>query len=257
MADGPEWSASTDEFRLPGPSTLSMAHFVLIPGAGGASFYWHYVVGELETAGHDVVAPDLPADDDTAGLPEYVDAVVDAVGSHSDGVIVVAQSMGGFVAPLLCDRIPVRLIVLVNAMVPTAGESPGEWWANTDSGEARRLAAERDGRSIDGEFDPVAEFLHDVPEDVLVDVLARGEPRQSDTPFEKPWPRDAWPDVPTRAIVSRGDRFFPVEFQRRVLRERLGITPEEMDGGHCVAWSRPTELASRLAALATFATPEH
>jgi hypothetical protein len=32
---------------------------------------------------------------------------------------------------------------------------------------------------------------------------------------------------------------------RRVL-ERLGITPDEMNGGHCVALSRPKELAGRL-----------
>lgn len=234
-----------------------MAHYVLIPGAGGASFYWHYVIPELEAAGHDVVAPDLPAGDDSAGLLEYANAVVDAIGSRAGRFIVVAQSMGGFVAPLLCARIPVRLIILVNAMVPAAGESPGEWWANTGSGEARRVAAERDGRSIDGEFDPVAEFLHDVPEYVLVEVLAHGDPRQSDTPFEQPWPLEGWPDVPTKAIICRGDRFFPVEFQRRVLRDRLGITADEMDGGHCVAWSRPTELASRLAALATFANPDN
>jgi len=231
-----------------------MAAYALIPGAGGDSFYWHYVVPQLEDSGHDVVAPDLPAGDDSAGLLEYASAVVDAIGSHGGGFIVVAQSMGGFVAPLLCARIPVLLIILVNAMVPAPGESPGEWWANTGSAEARRVAAERDGRSIDGEFDVVAEFLHDVPEEVIVNVLARGEPRQSDTPFKDPWPLEGWPNVPTKAIVCRDDRLFPVEFQRRVLRDRLGITPEEMDGGHCVAWSRPAELALRLAALATFAT---
>ena len=232
-----------------------MANFVLIPGAGGASFYWHYVVPELAAAGHDVVAPDLPAGDDSAGLQEYAGAVVDAIGSRTGDFIVVAQSMGGFVAPLLCTSIPVRLIILVNAMVPAPGESPGEWWANTGSGEARRAAAERDGRSIDGEFDVAVEFFHDVPEDVTAEVFARGEPRQSDTPFENPWPLQGWPDVPTKAIICRGDRLFPIEFQRRVLRDRLGITADEMDGGHCVAWSRPTELASRLTAMAEFASP--
>jgi pimeloyl-ACP methyl ester carboxylesterase len=230
---------------------MLMASYVLIPGAGGDSFYWHYVVPELEAAGHRVVTPDLPAGDDSAGLLEYADAVVDAVGSRAGAFIVVAQSMGGFVAPLLCARIPVRLIVLLNAMVPAPGESPGVWWANTGSTEARREAAERDARSIEGEFDVVTEFLHDVAPDVIAEILSRGEPRQSDTPFENPWPLDGWPDVPTKAIICRQDRFFPVDFQRRVLRERLGITADEMDGGHCVAWSRPTELASRLAALAS------
>ena len=234
-----------------------MATYVLIPGAGGDSFYWHYVVPELEAAGHDVVAPDLPAGDDAAGLNEYADAVVAAVGSRTRDLVVVGQSMGGFVAPMLCDRVPVRQIILVNAMVPAPGESPGEWWENTGSGEARRAAAERDGRSVDGDFDVTVEFFHDVPDDVRAEVMSRGEPRQSDTPFAKPWPLEAWPDVPTHAISSRNDRFFPIEFQRRVLRDRLGITPEEMDGGHCVAWSRPAELASRLMAATADVAPEH
>jgi pimeloyl-ACP methyl ester carboxylesterase len=38
--------------------------YVLIPGAGGAAWYWHLVERELRQRGHDVVAVDLPADDD-------------------------------------------------------------------------------------------------------------------------------------------------------------------------------------------------
>jgi pimeloyl-ACP methyl ester carboxylesterase len=49
-------------------------------------------------------------------------------------------------------------------------------------------------------------------------------------------------------LQGRDDRFFPVEFQRRVVRERLGITPDEMPGGHLLALSQPEELARRLEA---------
>jgi len=35
---------------------------------------------------------------------------------------------------------------------------------------------------------------------------------------------------------------------RRVVKERLGITPDEMDGGHLPALSRPKELVDRLEA---------
>ena len=92
------------------------------------------------------MAVDLPCDDDTAGFAEYTDAVVDAIGDRAD-LVLVAQSMGGFTAPLVCDRVPVDLMVLVAAMVPRPGESPGEWWANTGWAQARREQAERDGRS--------------------------------------------------------------------------------------------------------------
>jgi pimeloyl-ACP methyl ester carboxylesterase len=218
--------------------------FVLIHGASSDSWYWHLVVPELEAGGDDVVAPDLPSDDDAAAFPEYTDAVVDAIGNRTD-LVVVAQSMGGFTAPLVCERVPVRGMVLVAGMVPTPGEPAGEWWTNTGWEQARREQAARDGRSLDG-FDVIADFFHDVPADVVAEAMARGERPQSGTPFERPYPLAAWPDVPTRFLLCRGDRFFPSDFQRRVVRERLGITPDEMDGGHLPALSRPKELAGRL-----------
>src|SRR5438874_6360029 len=92
----------------------------------------------------------------------------------------------------------------------------------------------------------MAEFFHDVPPEVAAEVMARGQRAQSDTPFAKPWPLEAWPDVPTRFLLCRDDRFFPASFQRRVVRDRLAITPDEMDGGHLPAFSRPRELADRL-----------
>jgi pimeloyl-ACP methyl ester carboxylesterase len=227
-----------------------MATYVLIHGAGSDSWYWHRVVAGVRARGHDVVAPDLPCDDDSAGFAEYADVVVDAVGDRTD-LVVVAQSLGGFTAPLLCERLPVRLVILVAAMVPLPGESPGDWWANTGWEEAYRAQAERDGRSLDGELDPVAVFLHELPADVLAEALARGERDQSGAPFERPYPFRAWPDVPTKFLLCRDDRFFPAEFLRRVVPERLGITPDEMDGGHLPALSRPDELVERLEAYRT------
>jgi pimeloyl-ACP methyl ester carboxylesterase len=73
---------------------------------------------------------------------------------------------------------------------------------------------------------------------------------QSDTPFAHVGLRGAWPSVPTRVLSGADDRFFPVEFQRRVAQERLGIMPDVMPGGHLVALSQPAELATRLAAYA-------
>ena len=68
-----------------------MAVYVLLHGAGSDSWYWHLVAPELRARGHDVVAPDLPCDDDSAGFAEYADAVVDAIGDRRD-LVLVAQS---------------------------------------------------------------------------------------------------------------------------------------------------------------------
>src|SRR5207237_10264198 len=108
----------------------AMATYILIHGAGSDGWYWHLVAPLLEARGHDVVAPDLPCDDDSAGLAEYVDVVVDAIGGRTD-LVLVAQSLAGFTAPLVCDRLPVDLMILVAAMVPSPGESPGDCVAKT------------------------------------------------------------------------------------------------------------------------------
>ncbi|HKF75091.1 MAG TPA: alpha/beta hydrolase [Candidatus Dormibacteraeota bacterium] len=222
--------------------------YVLIPGAGGSAWYWHRVEAELRRRGQQVVAVDLPADDDAAGLREYADAVVDAVGDRPD-VVLVAQSMAGFTAPLVCERLPVSLLVLLNAMIPSPGETPGDWWDDTGQGQARREKDEREGRPAEADFDPVTYFLHDLPPEVVEEAGAHAR-RQSETPFGQPWPLAAWPDVPTRVLVGSDDRFFPADFQRRVARERLGITPDEMPGGHLVALQHPAELTDRLEAYA-------
>jgi pimeloyl-ACP methyl ester carboxylesterase len=104
--------------------------FVLIPGAGGSAWYWSRVVPLLERAGHEAIAVDLPGDDGTAGLPEYTDLVIAAIGDRDD-VVLVAQSLGAFTAAMVCAAAPVTSLVFVNPMIPMPGETPGEWWANT------------------------------------------------------------------------------------------------------------------------------
>ncbi|XRQ16133.1 alpha/beta fold hydrolase [Actinomadura welshii] len=222
-----------------------MVTYVLIPGAGGQAWYWHRVVPELRARGHEVLAVDLPAGDDSAGLRAYTDTVLEAIGDRT-GVVLVAQSMGGLTAPLVCDRRPVDLLVMLNAMVPAPGETGGAWWENTGQAQAMADHAAREGRPVTTEFDPRESFFHDVPPDVTAEAFSREEPPQSSTPFTEPWPLKEWPSTPTVFLQGRDDRFFPLDFQRRVVGERLGIPVDDMPGGHLLALSRPVELAERL-----------
>lgn len=224
-----------------------MTTYVLIPGSDGSAWYWHRVAPLLRKEGHEVVAVDLPASDPSAGLEEYTAAVIGAIGPPPDDLILVAQSLGGFTAPLVADRVRVSLLILVNAMVPKPGESAGEWWGTTRHEEARAAHYARNGMTLPREFDPLEAFFHDAPPDVVEQVMAMGPPSlRFDTLFSERWPLRAWPDVPTHFIQGRDDRFFPLEFQRRVVQERLGIPVAEMPGGHLVALSRPGELVERL-----------
>jgi pimeloyl-ACP methyl ester carboxylesterase len=212
---------------------LTTATFVLIHGAGDVGWYWHLVDAELRQTGHDVVVMDLPVDDDSAGLSTYTDVVAGAIGNHKN-LVVVAQSFGGYVAPLVCERMPVKLLVLVAAMIPAPGEPAEDMFANTGY------------QPMDQEdSSDVAIFYQDVDPTLAAEALARGR-RQSETPGKEPWPLTAWPNVPTRFVLCRNDRLFPAAWLRRVVRDRLGITPDEIDSGHTPALSHPKELATRL-----------
>jgi pimeloyl-ACP methyl ester carboxylesterase len=221
-----------------------MSSFILIPGAGGSAWYWHRLVPALQARGHDAVAVELPASDPAAGFDEYADAVVAAAAGRSD-VVLVAQSMAGFTAPLVCERMPVSLLVFLNAMAPRVGELPQDWWDVTGFGEAREEQARAGGWDV---YDLDLAFVHDVPAEVLATSPDPDGPEQTDTPFQQPWPVTRMPDVPMRFLQARDDRFFPLEFQRKLVRERLDLELDEMPGGHLVALSRPVELADRLVA---------
>jgi hypothetical protein len=227
-----------------------MAAFALIHGAADVGWYWHLVERELRARGHQTTAPDLPCEDDTAGLAEYADTVARAAGRLRGGdLIVVAQSFGGFTAPLVAAQLQARAIVLVTGMIPVPGEKPEDWPSNTGLWQAIAEQSARDGGTT-GSHDPLVTFYHDVPRALAEQAMARGSRPQSDTPGRSPWPLSAWPAIPTRFIVCTEDRFFPAGFMRRVAAERLGIVPDQITAGHCAALSRPRELAGMLAGYA-------
>jgi pimeloyl-ACP methyl ester carboxylesterase len=222
-----------------------MATYALIPGGGGDPWEWHRLVSQLTARGHEAIAVRLPSDDDSAGWSEYADAVMRAVGDRSE-LILVAGSMGGFTAPIVCTRRRVEMLVLLNAMIPISGETFNAWWSNTGSGAARREYHDRIGLTRAGAEDDAVIYYHDLPDELRAEAQARTWQDQSATPLNEPWPLAAWPDVQTRVLAGRHDRMFPLEFQRRIARERLDLEVEEIQGGHMVALSNPAELAECL-----------
>jgi pimeloyl-ACP methyl ester carboxylesterase len=209
-----------------------MATFALIHGGGGSGWDWHLVAARLRELGHEAVTPDLPIEDPQATLREFTDTVVTALGDASD-VVVAGHSYGGFTAPLVAERVGARLLVFVAGMVPAPGEPPSDWWGNVGFSSPEGLST-------------VEQFQHDVPA-ALVEEAARHGRVPAGGEYTEPWPGAALPDVPTRALLFRDDRFFPPDLQRRIAGERLGVVPDEMGGSHVALLSRPGELAERLA----------
>ncbi|MFJ4224818.1 alpha/beta fold hydrolase [Microbacterium sp. NPDC089695] len=222
-----------------------MAAFILLHGGGDVGWSWHLVQAALEREGHAVFAPDLPAGDETATLDDYADAVVAGVGTGSGDCVVVGHSFGAFTAPLVAQRVDACALVLLAGMIPAPGERPQDWWEATGYLDAAAAQAARDG-GLTGNDDPFVSFYHDVPRELAAEAIGRERAHPSETAMRTPWPLEAWPDVPTEVIVCTQDRFFPASFLRQLASDRLGVVADEIDGGHCVALSRPDELAGML-----------
>jgi pimeloyl-ACP methyl ester carboxylesterase len=231
-----------------------MATYALIHGGAHGGSCWDLLASELRDRGHDVVAPDLPIDDPEATLTDHAQVVVDAVGDRSD-VVVVAHSLGGLVGPIVASMCDAELLVMLAAMVPSPGESCVELWAATDyapgvpDGDGGKVDVDLDGddATILESAGAIAEFYHDVQRDIALDAVSKLR-EQDMAMMTEPWPLAAWPDVPTRYLLCRDDRILPPDWSRRVVPERLGITPDEIDGSHSPFLARPSELADRLEA---------
>jgi len=224
---------------------MNMTTFALIHGTGDGGWAWHLVQQVLRERGHEAVAPDLPTHRDDATWNDCVSVVVKAV-EGSDAVVVVGQSSGGFVAPLVAARLGAMLQVFVAGMVPQPGETAAEWFGNVGWSKSVAELGREDG-GLTGNPDPMVAFYHDVPSELATEAMARSRPtgqRLADTP----WPLPTLPTITARYVVTTQDRFIPPPVQRRIAAERLGITaPDEIEGGHCVNLSRPEELALLLA----------
>jgi pimeloyl-ACP methyl ester carboxylesterase len=205
-----------------------MTTYALIHGAYDVGWYWHLVERELHERGHTTVAPDLPIEDDDASLTDHARFATDAIEAvHGGGeLVVVGQSWGGYVAPIVAGMANADRLILVAPMIPQPGETDDEMWKATGWSFPK------------GEADA---FYHDVDPALAAEAKSR-ERGQSETTSHEPWPLEAWPDVPTHVIIGRDDRFFPADWLRGVVRERLGIEPDELAGGHTLALSHPREL---------------
>jgi pimeloyl-ACP methyl ester carboxylesterase len=215
--------------------------FILLPGAGGSAWYWSRVVALLADAGQEAIAVDLPGDDEGAGLAKYARIVVDAVGDRGD-VVLVAQSLGAFTAALVVNNVRAESLIFVNAMIRVPGETPGHWWDNTGSPQAAAAAAEAGGY---GDFDLATYFLHDIAPEIAAEGEAHQRP-ETDAAFASVCDFPGWPAIPTRVLAGAQDRFFPVEFQRALARERLGIDADVLPGGHLIALAQPVLVADYL-----------
>jgi pimeloyl-ACP methyl ester carboxylesterase len=118
----PNWATRVDR---------PVSRFVFVHGAWHGAWCWYKVLAQLENAGHQVSAVDLPSlgkdRSPLAGatLQSYTDVVCEALGARPEPAMLVGHSMGGIAISQAAERMPERIqkLVYLTAFLLRDGET--------------------------------------------------------------------------------------------------------------------------------------
>jgi pimeloyl-ACP methyl ester carboxylesterase len=232
-----------------------IALFALVHGGWHGSWCWERIVPELEARGHDVVTMDLPSDDPAATFEDHADVVAATLaGQYRQDVVVVGHSMGGLAIPLVPARAAVAKLIYLCALVPVPGISFLDQVAKREGmlapGHVRGLGEVEPGKFAWVDRDLARFHMYgdcDTEDAALALDRLRPLAQQAAT---IPCVLRAFPDPPRAYIVCSDDELVMPEWSRRVAGPRLDAQMVEMPGSHSPFWSRPSDLAAILDALA-------
>ncbi|TDP97181.1 alpha/beta fold hydrolase [Labedaea rhizosphaerae] len=218
--------------------------FVLLHGTSQGPRGWQLLIDTLAGRGHRAIAVDFPTGRPELLAHDYARIAADQVDVETP--VVVAHSGAGLLLPAVADALDARHLVWLAAPVPDfAGGSSFVDQITQDGPEL--VGDEWRSSGTESTTDPVvaAYFgFHDCDLATLrwaVTTMRLFYPQAVYAEAAPPPPRR-----PSTAVVPRHDRTLRPEWMARVARERLGVEPVEVDGGHFPHVSRPEELADIL-----------
>jgi hypothetical protein len=225
----------------------------LVHGSYHGAWCWDFLTPELERLGHRVVTVNLPISDPSLGAADYARIVGNALDPKSEPMLV-GHSMAGHVIPRVAAARPVRRLVFLAAFIASPGRSANDQ-RGTEAIDGRVAPRSAEWTDLGDDVWMVGPntatelFFHDAPAAVARWATARLRP-QSYRVMNEITPLTAWPDVESHSIICRGDRALNPAWARTAARDRLGVTPLELDGAHSPFLTRPPELARMLDSLA-------
>jgi pimeloyl-ACP methyl ester carboxylesterase len=223
-----------------------VATFCLVHGSTQSASGWDLLVAELDRRGHRTIVPTLAADEPDASASRYADRIVHVLPADASDVIVVAHSAGGLFLPLVPPRRTVRQIVFLAAVIPKIGTSLSEQFQS----EPGMLNPEWIGKDPIASDEVALQFLfHDCTPETARWALTTRRLMHARCAYTEVCPLDRWPDVRVAYIVCADDRTVRPAWSIAAARERLGVEPIVLPGGHCPHVSRPSDLAEILAGM--------
>jgi pimeloyl-ACP methyl ester carboxylesterase len=227
--------------------------FALVHGSYHGGWCWDLLRPELERFGHRVITMDLPIPRPGLGAADYARAIEEALEPGSEPILV-GHSMGGLVIPLVAAHRPIRKLIFLAAFLPSPGRSANEQRASEPiDGRVPLKTVEFTDLGDDvwavGPNTAAELFFPDASAELASWAIQRLRP-QCYGVMSEATPMAAWPDVETEYIVCRDDHAMNPDWARGAARDRLGVAPIEIDGGHSPFMTRPAELARILDSLA-------
>lgn len=189
----------------------SFATFVLVHGAWHDGWCWHLVARELEAAGHNVIAVDLPL----AGSDRDVQAVEAAIAKADTPVILVGHSYGGTViGEAASGRTDVDHLVYVCAFA-----TPMDQDANQVMAEGPKTGIEAsmriEGENIVIESEDAMKFLYaECPPELAKEAVLHLRPMGLAGLTSRRQP--AYETIPSTYVVCTRDRVLHPELQERM-----------------------------------------
>ena len=242
-----------------------MTTFGLVHGAWHGAWCWELLADELIGRGHEVVAPDLPIDDPSAGAEAYTQVILDALAGAEPDLVLVGHSLGGLTVPVVAQRLaamgrPVRRMVLLAPLLPRPGRSveelrgdePDQLMPGLSAGQIRHP----DRSTTWQPQAAIATMYPDAPAP-LAEWAANRLRRQYWLITQEITPLIAWPAGEVSVIACASDGVVNPDWVRRVARVRLGVEAYVLPGDHSPFLSRPAQLADRLLATRPVATRAH
>ena len=232
-----------------------MCDFLLIHGGSHGAWCWEGVIRELTRLGHEGHALDLPGggDDSTprgsVSFNSYVAAVnafIDTVDLHD--FVLVGHSLAGILSPdvVAANRDRVREVVLIAAYVLDKGERAIDLVAPARIPEYYRLAEASPEHSLMlGYHTARQRFFSDLSDAAAGAAYAKLTP-QPFAPYLEPARHGARSiGSISRYIICRNDQNLPLDVCLRFAK-KLGGVIQEIEAGHDVMLSKPTELSALL-----------
>jgi pimeloyl-ACP methyl ester carboxylesterase len=225
---------------------LWIAAFCLLHGKWHDSSCWDPLVAALRERGHEVVAPQIPLGDPTAGYVERVRPALAALRDVDDRVVIVGHSLAAAYAPLVAAALRGSLLVYL-CPAPTGPFGALDAPLRGTRKDFPFPALNADGMSVWDEDTAIAAMYPRLPVELARSAAARLKP---DAPVPDDYPLGTHPDVDTVLVYAANDEFFEPEWERYVSREVLKIEPIEIPGGHFPMLECPEQLADLLERVA-------